>query len=284
MMSRPAVTALLVTYESRGHVGTCLRSLQRFGPPWIKRVILVDNASTDGTLDWCRSEFPDVELIANTENVGFGRAINRAAREAKSEYLLILNPDTEFNEQTLAELVRFMDSRPQAGAVGPRIIGEDGRFDYSARRGFPRPLAAFAYVARLDRLFPRSPVLAAYQLPGISPECELLADSLSGCCMLVRRSAFEQVGGFDEDYFLYGEDIDLCWKLAAAGHERWYVPSAVIHHVKGASMRFATARARREFFRAMDIFVDKRLWTEYSTFTLRCMHAGIFIWRRLSSR
>ncbi|MBI5059301.1 glycosyltransferase family 2 protein [candidate division KSB1 bacterium] len=284
MSARPCVTVILVTYHSKDHVGACLKSLREFGGPWLSGIVVVDNASQDGTADWCRQNYPDVVVIANPENVGFGTGVNRGAMRAESEFLLILNPDTEIDAMTIGELVALLDSRPLAGAVGPRIVNGSGKFDYSARRGFPRPLAALAYAARLDRVFPRSPTLAAYQMPGVSPEREVMTDSLSGCCMLVRRAAFEQIGGFDEDYFLYGEDIDLCWKLAAVGLERWYVPTARVLHVKGASMKFATDRARREFFRAMNIFVDKRLSAEYSVTAVRCMHAGIAIWKLLSRR
>jgi hypothetical protein len=244
----------------------------------------VDNASHDGTADLVRQTFPQVRLIANRDNAGFGRAVNAAARSAGGEFLLILNPDTVVEPGAIAELVMFLRHRLQAGACGPKVIGPDGGFRHDCRRGFPTPMNAFGYFTGLDRVFPHSRKLGGYHRRWLSPDVEVTTDCLSGSCFLVRRSVFQSVGGFDEDYFLFGEDIDLCWKVRRAGIEIWFVPAARAIHAKGASMRFAPATARREFYRSMRLFVDKRLRPYYPRVILSVVKTGVRLAERLSAR
>jgi GT2 family glycosyltransferase len=275
MSERACVSALIVTYESRSHIGACLESIERTAASLLAGCHIVDNCSSDGTADMLEAEFPQVDLIRNAENIGFGRAVNQAAARASGDYLLIVNPDTIIRPGTIESLVRFMDYRPGAGACGPKIVDFDGEFQYYCRRGFPTPLNSLAYLTGLDRLFPSSRRLSGYYRRDIPGDIEMITDSLAGCFMLVRREAFAHVGGFDEDYFLFGEDIDLCWKLKEAGFEVWYVPSAVAVHRKGASMSRARDVARREFYRAMKLFMDKRLTPHYSRITLAFAKMGV---------
>ncbi len=239
--------------------------------------MVVDNASVDGTADHIRRSHPWVRLSANTENIGFGPAINQGARQATGEYLLVLNPDTVIRSGAIADLVRFLDHRPEAAACGPRILDLEGHFQYYSRRGFPTPLNSLAYLTGFDKLAPRSRALGGYYRRDLPPELEVATDSLAGCFMLIRRECFEAVGGFDEDYFLFGEDIDLCWKLKGAGHEIWYVPTAVVEHRKGASMRRVRKRARHEFYHSMKLFMDKRLAMRYPRFVLTLAKVGVDI-------
>jgi len=277
MTERACVSALIVTYESRAHVGACIESLERTAGPWLAGCHIVDNDSTDGTAEMLEAEYPWVDLTRNSSNVGFGRAVNQAAARATGEYLLIVNPDTVIGPRAIEHLVRFMDHRPAAGACGPKIVDFDGEFQYYCRRGFPTPLNSLAYLSGLDRLFPSNRRLGGYYRRDIPNDLEMITDSLAGCFMLVRREAFLRVAGFDEDYFLFGEDIDLCWKLKESGSEVWYVPSAVAEHRKGASMSRARDLARREFYRAMKLFMDKRLTPHYSRFTLTAAKLGVNI-------
>jgi hypothetical protein len=284
MTLEPCVSAIVVTYESRDFIGGCLDDLFRTGAEWIAECWVVDNASRDGTADLVRDKFPQVHLVANGENVGFGRAVNAAAGQAQGEFLLLLNPDTAAEPGAIAELVSFLRHRVQAAACGPKVVAPDGAFRRDCRRGFPTPVNAFGYFTGLDRAFPQSRRLGGYHRRWLSPDVEVTTDCLSGSCLLVRRRAFESVGGFDEDYFLFGEDIDLCWKLRRAGNEIWFVPAARVIHAKGASTRFAPALARREFYRSMRLFMDKRLGPYYPRAILSVAKLGVRLAEGLSGR
>lgn len=281
---RDCVSTLIVTFESGPHIGVCLESLQSTAKGWLTGSHIVDNASKDGTAELVEERYPWVRLIRNTENVGFGRAVNQAAKAATGEYLLILNPDTVISPGAVGTLVNFLDHRPVAAACGPKIVDFQGTFQYYCRRGFPTPLNALGYLSGLDRLLPSSHALGGYYRRNIPSDLEIMTDSLAGCFMMVRREAFLKVGGFDEDYFLFGEDIDLCWKLRLAGHEVWYVPSALVEHRKGASMSYARNRARREFYRSMKLFMDKRLTSHYSPVTLAIAKMGVDVVALLERR
>ncbi|MBU0509589.1 glycosyltransferase family 2 protein [bacterium] len=263
MTTRRCVSVVTVTYQSRQHIALCLSSIASTAPEWTTDCTVVDNASTDGTAEYVRREFGWVSVIESSQNLGYGRAINLAAKRAAGQYLLILNPDVVLRPQAVAELVRFMDHRPEAAACGQMLLSPAGRFRYESRRGFPTPWNAMGYMLGLGKLLPQSRLFGGYHSRWLSPNLEIATDSLSGSCMMVRRERFEQVGGFDEDYFLFGEDIDLCWKLKRAHHEIWYVPSAIVVHAKGASMLHARKTARREFYRSMRIFINKRLVSIY---------------------
>jgi len=251
---------------------------------WLTDCIVVDNASGDGTATEIRSRFPDVTLIENSENVGFGKAVNIGARHAHGSLLLILNPDTIVQPGAIGELALFMRYRVEACACGPKIIGTDGVFEESSRRGFPTPWNALGYFLCLDRLLPRSRVFGSYHRLGFSQDFEAMIECLSGACMMVRKSCFDEVDGFDEDYFLFGEDIDLCWRLHHTGMEIWYVPAALLVHRKGMSMRQTPRSAHHEFYRAMRLFFDKRLKQSYSRLLILATRSGITAAEMLSRR
>jgi GT2 family glycosyltransferase len=284
MTGEPCVSVIVVTYRSRDFIAACLESVFRTGDEWIADCWVVDNASRDGTADMVRETFPLAHLIAHQENAGFGRAVNVAARQAQGEFLFILNPDTVVEAGAIGELVNFLRYRPQAGACGPKVIGPDGSFRRDCRRGFPTPMNALGYFTGLDRAFPASRTLGGYHRRWLSPDVEVTTDCLSGSCLLVRRNSFEMIGGFDSQYFLFGEDIDLCWKLRQAGQEIWYVPAARVIHAKGASMRLVPDMARREFYRSMRLFMDKRLRARYPRAILSIVKMGVHLAERMSIR
>ena len=286
MTERPCVSAVIVTFESREFIGASLDSLAKTARGFLKEVVVVDNASSDGSANTAQGHPLQPMVLSNPENIGFGRATNRGAAEISGEYLLILNPDCVAQPNMVAELVNFLDHRAPAGACGPMISSPDGEFQYGSRRGFPTPLNSLFYLLKLDRLFPRNRVLGGYQLRHLDPRLEMTAECLSGACMMVRRDVFQAIGGFDPDYFLFGEDIDLCWKIHASEREIWYVPSARATHIKGASMRSAPKRAQHEFYESMRLFVTKRLRQKYSPFALRIVKTGVDLaeaWARLRS-
>ena len=280
------VSVVIVNYNVREFLEQALESVARASAGLVVETFVVDNDSADGSVAMVRERFPDVEVIANEENVGFARANNQAIREARGRLLLILNPDTLLQEDTLHALVGFMDRHPEAGAVGCRILNPDGTFAPESRRAFPTPAVAFYRLAGLSRLFPKSPVFGRYNLTylPIDQVCEV--DALSGSCMMVRREALyrrwegtahqaadtaapphpsdgsvcaEGAGLFDEDFFMYGEDLDWCYRIQQAGWRIYYTPETQIIHYKGECTKKGELRYVRLFYGAMLRFVEKHL-------------------------
>jgi GT2 family glycosyltransferase len=275
MTDRGSVAVVIVNYNVRDLLDQALRSLYETAPTLVGEIWVVDNASTDDSVEFLKRHWPQVNVICNEENRGYGRANNQGILKSSSKYILILNPDTLVQRGALQELVEFMESRPQAGACGPKIVSPEGRFRPECRRGFPTPLAAFSRLFGLSTLFPRSRLFGKYHLTYLEPDYETQVDALSGACMIVRREAADPVGYFDEEYFLYGEDIDWCWRMKRAGWEIWYIPRASIAHVKGASMRRSPGRPDWFFFEAMRVFVRKHLRDRYPPPLLWLLDTGI---------
>lgn len=211
----------------------CLQSLRSAAGVETREVILVDNASSDGTPSLVRQNFPEVELIENDKNVGFTKATNQAIRRARGKFLLWLNPDTIVRPDSLRALEDFLDRTPAAGIVGPKVLNPDGSFQPQCRRGMPTPAASLFHVLRLDRIWPRSPIAGQYLLTFFPVEDPASVVSVSGCCLMARREVWDQVGPLDEAMFGFGEDIDWCLRTRAAGWEVWYFPGSTIVHLKG---------------------------------------------------
>ncbi|MDD5087726.1 MAG: glycosyltransferase family 2 protein [bacterium] len=278
------MSVITVTYQSRSHIDACLNSVLSTAGDWLADGVVVDNASADGSADHVRATWPWALVIQNDRNLGYGRAMNQAAGRTTGEYLLIMNPDVVLRPGAVEELAGFLDHRPEAAACGPMLLSPEGEFRFESRRKFPTPWNSLGYFLGLSRLFPDSRLLGEYHSRWLSPDLEVVTDSLSGSCMMVRKDAFLKIGGFDEDYFLFGEDIDLCWKLKQAGQEIWYVPAAVVAHAKGASMKHDRPRARLEFYRSMRIFIDKRLVGRYPRPLIWAMRLGVGMAAALSGK
>jgi GT2 family glycosyltransferase len=201
----------------------------------------VDNDSRDGTVTMVRSGYPEVELIASRANLGFAAATNLGARRGSAPYLLALNPDTEVTSGALDAVLAVLEDRPEVAVAGPRLVRPDGSFDHAARRSFPTPLSALGHLSGVGRRASSGP-LAAYR----APEVEFgPVGAVNGAFMLMRRSAFEDAGGFDEGYWMYMEDLDLSYRLAQEGWISWYEPAAIVHHVKGGSSTMGGERSLR---------------------------------------
>jgi GT2 family glycosyltransferase len=228
----PTLDVVVVAYRSRELVRDCLRSLQANPASAPTSVFLVDNDSRDGTVELVRSDFPDVRVIANGENVGFSAANNRAIRLGTGRYVLALNPDTRVTEGALDRLVDLMERRPDIGIVGCRLELEDGSFDHAAKRSFPTPISAFGHFTGIGRRSGASGRLAAYRAPEVESGP---VDAVNGALMLIRRNALDDVGLFDEGYWMYMEDLDLCYRFRQAGWVTWYEPRATVMHVKGGT-------------------------------------------------
>jgi N-acetylglucosaminyl-diphospho-decaprenol L-rhamnosyltransferase len=232
------VDVVIVAYRCRELVRACLESLRSHAASAGQTVFVVDNDSGDGTVDMVAREFPEVELIAADRNLGFSAANNLAIRRGRAPYVLALNPDTRVRPRVLDRLLELMESKPEVGICGCRLELEDGTFDHAARRSFPTPLGALAHFTGVGRR-DRAPA-ALTQYRALSVEAGPV-DAVNGAFMLMRRSALEQVGLFDEGYWMYMEDLDLCYRFARAGWVTWYEPSVTVTHVKAGT----TGSARR---------------------------------------
>lgn len=254
--AKPLISVVIVSFNVREHLLDALRALYASSDVSVEAVV-VDNASSDGSADATEAQFPEATVVRNDTNLGFGKASNCGLKLSQGEFVLLLNPDVMVAPDCVRTLADFLVANPKAGAASPRLRRPDGELDLAARRGFPTPRAAFYRLTLLSRLFPKSRRFNRYNV-GYMPEDQVHEiDSGTAACLMVRRSAIEQVGPFDPDYFMYGEDLDLCFRLKQAGWKIFYVPAALATHIKGASSRQATSAMLREFHRSMWIFHRK---------------------------
>jgi GT2 family glycosyltransferase len=251
------VSVIIVNYNVKHFLEQALYSVQKASKNLQVEIIVVDNDSSDGSAQWVKEHFPDIEIIPNKENVGYARANNQAMKIASGRYFLILNPDTILQEDTIDTLVRFLDENSDVGAVGPKIIFPNGVFDYTCRRGFPTPWVSFSKLSGLSRLFPKSAFFSKYNLTYVDPDVALDVDALMGACMMISREAYRVVGGFDEEYFMYGEDIDWCYRISKAGWRVHYHPATQIIHYKGESTKRSSVKRNKHFYGAMHLFVRR---------------------------
>ena len=271
------LSVVIVNYNVKHFAEQCLRSVIAAQGDISVEIFVVDNASSDNSLEYLRPLFPSVTFIANTENLGFARANNPALRLACGRYLMILNPDTLVGEGALKALIDYMDSHPRAGAAGPKFLNRYGQFDKSSKRGLPTPWVAFCRISGLSALFPRSPLFSRYDLLYIDEDVSTTVDVLGGACMIVRREAFEQVGGLDETFFMFGEDIDWSYRIKLAGWEVHYAPVAKIVHFKGESTRRSGIDRERAFYGAMHLFLEKHFRSRYPFLGHKLIDVGIVI-------
>ena len=247
-MSEDGLDVGIVAYRSRRLLRDCLASLHQHPPARPMHVVVVDNDSRDGTVEMAR-EFPAVELIEAGRNLGFAAATNVALARGAGRYFLALNPDTRLHAGVLDHLLGLMDEQPRVGICGCRLEREDGTFDHAAKRAFPTPLGALGHFTRIGRNDGAPGALAQYRAPNVDHGP---VDAVSGAFMLLRRSALDEVGRFDEGYWLYMEDLDLCYRFAQAGWVTWYEPSVAVTHVKGGtSGRNRTLRVNGAFHYGM---------------------------------
>jgi GT2 family glycosyltransferase len=272
------LSVVIPSYNTRDLMEQALRTVAEAAEGIRVQVIVVDNASRDGSADMVAEKFPAVELIRNERNLGFGGANNAAFARARGRHVLLLNSDTIVRPDTLRTMVTFMDEHPEAGAAGCRILNPDGTLQLDCRRSFPTPAAAFYKLTGLSRLFPSSHRLARYNLTYLDPEEVNEVDALSGSCMIVRSQVLEQVGGFDEAYFMYGEDLDWCFRMREAGWKIYYTPATEIIHFRGESGRAESMRIQYRKNEAMAIFVSKHMRQRYRFFPVALLHAGIVLY------
>jgi GT2 family glycosyltransferase len=238
-------------------------------------VIIVDNASGDSSREIVTAQFQEVQWIQLKTNIGFGKACNIGAEAARGQYLLLLNPDTVVSSNTLSSAVEFMEAHPKAGLMGPKILNPDGTLQLSCRRSIPTPSVAFYYFAGLSYLFPKSKRFGRYHLTYMDEDETAQVDVISGSFMFMRRDIFDIIGGFDKRFFMYGEDIDLCYRVRQTGYEVWYYPMVKIVHQKGKSSSKRLIRSRIYFYEAMIIFSRKYRNIQETYFPWWLMWVGI---------
>ncbi|MGQ9805829.1 MAG: glycosyltransferase [Chlorobiales bacterium] len=253
------LSIVIVSYNVKEFLEQCLYSVLKAMQHIDGEIFVVDNNSVDGTQSMLKAKFnaPNIHLILNKENVGFGKANNQALRLCKSEFILVLNPDTLLQEDTLEKMIAFMKTDTKIGAAGCKLLNADGTFQLSCRRSFPSPEVSLYKIIGLSRLFPKSKRFARYNLTYLSTEETYEVDALMGAFMFLRREVIETVGLFDEAFFMYGEDLDWCYRIKQAGWKIYYYPGTQIIHYKGESAKKMSFNYVVQFYEAMLIFVRK---------------------------
>ena len=250
------LSVVIVSYNVSHYLLQCLDSLQRALRGIDGEVIVVDNHSRDNSVALVHQAHPEVKVIENLHNLGFSKANNIALRQAKGEYALLLNPDTIVADNTIRDCIAFLDLHPDAGAAGVMMLNADGTVAPESRRGVPTPLTSFYKLSGLCRMFPRSPRFGRYYLGHLPWHTPQQIDIVSGAFCMLRRSVLDKVGLLDEDYFMYGEDIDLSYRILKHGATNWYLPYPILHY-KGESTQKSSFRYVHVFYQAMLIFFRK---------------------------
>ena len=251
------ISVIIVNYNVRDFLSNALVSVFRALEGLKGEVFVVDNASDDGSCEFVRSSFPKVQLIANNVNVGFAKANNQALSQATGNYLLLLNPDTVVQEDTFRTLIGFFEANPDVGMAGCKILNPDGTLQLPCRRSFPTPWVAFTKISGLSALFSSTKLFGRYNLTYLNPDESYEVDAISGSCMMIRRKALDAIGGLDEHFFMYGEDLDWCYRVQKAGWKVFYVADTKIIHYKGESTRRSDIDELKVFYQAMRLFVRK---------------------------
>ncbi|NLX35686.1 MAG: glycosyltransferase family 2 protein [Chloroflexi bacterium] len=281
---------VIVNYNTRDDLGNCLASLRASTQRYTRRVLVIDNASNDGSAELVRTSFVDVaEIIETGVNGGYAyannigmRALGLAQGQPPAElprYVLLLNPDTVLPPDALDAVVAFMDAHGDIGVLGPKLVRQDGSLDLACRRSFPTPTVSFYRLSGLSRLFPRSRVFGRYNLTFLDPDEQADVDSVVGAFMLMRTVALQAAGLLDEAFFMYGEDLDLCYRIKELDWRVVYYPQVTVLHLKGASSRKNAVRATRAFYEAMKIFHDKHYRAQSPAWVNLAVDAGVVLMR-----
>lgn len=257
------LSVIIVNYNVKDFLQSLLLSLDKALKNITHEIIIVDNASTDGSVELIRNNFLQVTLINNKKNLGFSKANNLGLKISKGKYLLLINPDTLVSEDTLTEMINFFESRPKVGLAGCKILNPDGTLQLACRRSFPGPWTSFCKVTGLSTLFPKSKIFARYNLTYLDENKSYEVDAVSGSFMMFTRKVYEEIGGLDEEYFMYGEDLAYCFSIQKAGYNIFYVASTQIIHYKGESTKRSSIDETRIFYNAMHLFVKKHYSTSF---------------------
>jgi GT2 family glycosyltransferase len=263
--SKPMVSALVVSHNVKDLLLQCLRAFYATSDVPVE-VVVVDNASTDGSAAAVTAEFPKATVLLEQKNLGYGRAANIGLERCQGRFVLLLNPDVTVDPQAVGRLSDFLMTRPEAGAVGPRVLMPDGSLDPDCRRSFPVPSTLFYRTVGLSRLFPKSPRFGRHNMGHVDEADMHEMDAGSADCLMLRKTAVDRIGFFDPRYFMFGEDIDLCYRLKLGGWKVFYLPTARATHHKRAATTKAQREALYERHRAMWTYHFKHHAQDVSAF------------------
>ncbi|GLC87875.1 glycosyltransferase family 2 protein [Lysinibacillus piscis] len=277
------LSIVIVNYNTKKLTSDCIQSVIDSKMDFLYEIFVVDNASSDGSVEVLQRDFPDVHVIANTENVGFSKANNQAIKVSSGRYVLLLNSDTIVQKNTLSTIKEYMEQHQMVGAAGCEVNLPDGSLDKACHRGFPTPEASFYYMMGLAKRYPESPKYNSYHQSYMNMQEIHDIDCLVGAFVMVRREAIEQVGLLDEEFFMYGEDIDWCYRIKEAGWRIVYNPTTSIIHYKGASSRRKPFKIVYEFHRAMYLFHKKHYAKKYNGIINLLVYLGIALKLGLSA-
>lgn len=257
MAAKYSCSVIIVAYNSCDFIPACLKSVRDACVDIDAQVIVLDNGSEEPILPEIKAFFPEVLWIESKENLGFGKGCNLAEKHATKPFLFFINPDTVVSRDSFCKMLDFMDAHPESGIVGSRILNEDGSLQLACRRSFPTTFSAISKTIGLAALFPKSKLFASYNMTYADPDEVTEVDAVSGSFFCIRRNLYEQLHGFDEDFFMYGEDLDLCFRAKVAGYKNYYTPATNILHFKGQSCKTRRWKSYVDFYKAMIIFVRK---------------------------
>ena len=270
------LSIVIVNYNVKPFLEQCLISVKKAIERVESEVFVVDNNSVDGSVEMVREKFPFVKLIVNRKNLGFAKANNQAIKQARGEYILLLNPDTVVEDDTFEKVTAFMDAHPDAGGLGVKMLDGSGKFLPESKRGLPTPATAFYKIFGLSALFPHSKRFSRYHLGFLDENKTHRVDVLAGAFMLLRKSVLNEIGLLDEDFFMYGEDIDLSYRITRAGYHNYYFPETRIIHYKGESTKKSSVNYVLVFYRAMVIFAKKHFSAKRAGVFTFLIHIAIY--------
>jgi GT2 family glycosyltransferase len=273
------ISVIIVSYNTKEILLNCLRSLHSQGGNVDLEVFVVDNVSTDGTVAAVRAEFPQYRVIANETNVGFSGANNQAIRMCSGRYILLLNPDTVLEPDVLTKMVEFMEEQHDVGMVSCKLVTRDGGLDLACRRTFPSLWDGLCRASGLSQWFPKSRLLARYNLTYLDEDQTCEVDAVNGAFMFARREAVEEVGLLDEDYFMYVEDLDWCYRFGKSGWKVVYHPAATTVHLKGQSGNPRSSAMIRELFRSTKLFYRKNCFADMGLLRRATILMCLDIWK-----
>ena len=270
------LSVVIVNYNVEYFLEQCLLSVRKAMQTVIGEVFVVDNNSIDGSVKMVKDKFPEVKLIANKKNLGFSKANNQAMKMASGEYVLLLNPDTVVEDDTFEKIVAFMDSHPDAGGLGVKMVDGSGKFLPESKRGLPTPEAAFYKMFGISKIFPKSKRFSKYHLGYLNQNEIHEVEILAGAFMLMRKSVLDKIGLLDESFFMYGEDIDLSYRIIKAGYKNYYFPKTRIIHYKGESTKKSSVNYVLVFYKAMVIFARKHFTQKNARLLTNLINIAIY--------
>ncbi|HEX7844965.1 MAG TPA: glycosyltransferase [Chitinophagaceae bacterium] len=251
------LSVIIVNYNVKHFLEQCLCSVKKAVTGLQAEIIAIDNNSSDNSIGYLQDLFPDVKFTANKENIGFGKACNQGLKLSSGKYILFLNPDCLVPEDCFQKCISFFETHPDAGAIGIKMLDGKGEFLKESKRSFPSPMTSLYKLFGLARLFPHSPVFSKYHLGHLNENRDHEVDVLAGAFMMLKKEVLDKTGGFDETFFMYGEDVDLSYRIQKAGYKNYYFSGSSIIHFKGESTRKGSMNYVRMFYNAMSIFVSK---------------------------